>query len=91
MSLLPFPFQINVQGGSKSKKSGVENAGFDVEKGGKETTEKSSDKTAGNYVPYGQYPAIPSTKEEVRPEKSKEETWKANYVPYQEDNKEESK
>ena len=87
-------FQINVQSdGSKTKKSGISNAGFDVEKGGREGTEKSVDKLAGNYVPYGQYPAIPSVKEikeEVKTEGKEEEKWKAAYVPYQEDNKEES-
>ena len=87
-------FQINVQSdGSKTKKSGISNAGFDVEKGGREGTEKSVDKLAGNYVPYGQYPAIPSVKEikeEVKTEDKEEEKWKAAYVPYQEDNKEES-
>ena len=61
-----------------------------MEKGGKEATEKSGDKLAGNYVPYGQYPAVtPDKKEEVAGEGRQEEKWKANYVPYQEDNKEE--
>ena len=50
-------------------------------------------KLAGNYVPYGQYPAIPSAKE-VKEEKEEvkveQEKWKGAYVPYQEDNKEES-
>ena len=76
-----------------SKKSGIANAGFDVEKGGREGAEKSVDKLAGNYVPYGQYPAIPSVKEakeEVKVEGKEEEKWKGAYVPYQEDNKEES-
>lgn len=82
-------FQINIQGASKSK-SGITNAGFDVEKGGRDGAEKTGDKLAGNYVPYGQYPGVTGAKqEEVREEK--EEQWKANYVPYQEDNKEESK
>ena len=86
------PFQINVQSDG-SKKSGIANAGFDVEKGGREGAEKSVDKLAGNYVPYGQYPAIPSVKEakeEVKAEGKEEEKWKGAYVPYQEDNKEES-
>lgn len=87
-------FQINVQSDStKTKKSGIENAGFDVEKGGKDVTDKGGDKLAGNYVPYGQYPAIPSAKE-VKEEKEEvkveQEKWKGAYVPYQEDNKEES-
>merc|ERR1711962_889391 len=60
-------YQINVQSDStKTKKSGIENAGFDVEKGGKDVTEE---------------------KEEVKVEQEK---WKGAYVPYQEDNKEES-
>ena len=85
-------FQINVQSDG-SKKSGIANAGFDVEKGGREGAEKSVDKLAGNYVPYGQYPAIPSVKEakeEVKLDGKEEEKWKGAYVPYQEDNKEES-
>lgn len=85
-------FQINVQSDG-SKKSGIANAGFDVEKGGREGAEKSVDKLAGNYVPYGQYPAIPSVKEakeEVKVDGKEEEKWKGAYVPYQEDNKEES-
>ena len=87
-----YAFQINVQSDG-SKKSGIANAGFDVEKGGREGAEKSVDKLAGNYVPYGQYPAIPSVKEakeEVKVEGKEEEKWKGAYVPYQEDNKEES-
>merc|ERR1712227_1066077 len=87
-------YQINVQSDStKTKKSGIENAGFDVEKGSKDVTDKGGDKLAGNYVPYGQYPAIPSA-EEVKDEKEEvkveQEKWKGAYVPYQEDNKEES-
>jgi len=85
-------YQINVQSDG-SKKSGIANAGFDVEKGGREGAEKSVDKLAGNYVPYGQYPAIPSVKEakeEVKVDGKEEEKWKGAYVPYQEDNKEES-
>ena len=76
-----------------SKKTGITNAGFDAEKGGREGAEKSVDKLAGNYVPYGQYPAIPSVKEakeEVKVDGKEEEKWKGAYVPYQEDNKEES-
>merc|ERR1711973_843883 len=60
--------------------SGVENKGFDAEKGDKE------EKWVKNYVPYDEYPAgdTITVESETGEEKRKEEKWKENYVPYEE-------
>ena len=84
---------------SNNTTAGVDNKGFDVEKG-----DVKEDKWVKNYVPYDDYPAgetapAAATDSDSGEEKRRveekgekgqdEEKWKENYVPYEETKSEE--